>query len=166
MTGTADSLIPDVHLFPSPATVIAETPLSPAAVTSVARGRAEVRAVLDGTDDRLVVITGPCSVHDPDAALEYAERLAGMGLEGELVIIMRAYLDKPRTVTGWTGLLNDPGMDFGYDVRRGLRAARRLLAGIAALGIPAACEWVSPVVPYYLADAVTWSAIGARTTES
>lgn len=98
--------------------------------------------------------------------LDYAARLRKTGLEGELLIIMRAYLEKPRTATGWTGLLSDPGMDGGHDMHRGLREARRLLAGIAELGIPAACEWVSPVVPHYLADTVTWSAIGARTTES
>jgi 3-deoxy-7-phosphoheptulonate synthase len=166
MTETADSPLADYHLFPSPADLMAETPLPPAAAASVARGRAEVRAVLNGTDDRLMVITGPCSVHDPQAALEYADLLAGTALAGELLIVMRAYPDKARTVTGWTGLLNDPAMDGGHDIRRGVREARRLLAGIAALGVPAACEWVSPVVPHYLADAVTWSAIGARTTES
>ncbi len=157
MTETADSPITEYHLFPSPASLMAEVPLPPAAAASVARGRDEVRAVLNGTDDRLLVITGPCSVHDPEAALEYADRLAGTGLAGELLIVMRAYFDKPRTVTGWTGLLNDPGMDGGHDIRRGLREARRLLSGIAALGVPAACEWVSPVIPHYLADAVTWS---------
>jgi 3-deoxy-7-phosphoheptulonate synthase len=166
MTETADSPITEYHLFPSPASLMAEVPLPPAAAASVARGRAEVRAVLNGTDDRLLVIMGPCSVHDPEAALEYADRLAGAGLAGELLIVMRAYFDKARTVTGWTGLLNDPRMDGSHNIHRGLRETRRLLAGIATLGVPVACEWVSPVIPHYLADAVTWSAIGARTTES
>jgi 3-deoxy-7-phosphoheptulonate synthase len=166
MTRTVHSPAAAYRLFPSPDAILSELPLPPAAASSVARSRAEVRAVLNGTDDRLLVITGPCSIHDPDAALEYAERLAGTGLEGDLLIVMRAYMEKPRTVTGWTGLLNDPAMDGSHDVHRGLREARRLLAGIAMLGMPAACEWLSPVVPYYLADAVTWSAIGARTTES
>jgi 3-deoxy-7-phosphoheptulonate synthase len=166
MTRTAHSPTATYRLFPSPDAILAEMPLPPAAVSGVARSRAEVRAVLDGTDDRLVVVTGPCSIHDPDAALEYAERLAGTGLEGDLLIVMRAYMEKPRTVTGWTGLLNDPAMDGSNDVHRGLREARRLLAGVAMLGMPTACEWLSPVAPYYLADAVTWSAIGARTTES
>jgi 3-deoxy-7-phosphoheptulonate synthase len=121
MTETADSPVTEYHLFPSPADVIAETPLSSAAAAGVACGRAEVRAVLDGTDDRLMVITGPCSVHDPEATLEYASRLAGTGLMGELLIVVRAYPDKPRTVTGWTGLLNDPAMDGSHDIRRGLR---------------------------------------------
>jgi 3-deoxy-7-phosphoheptulonate synthase len=166
MTGTAEPPVTDYHLFPTPSAVMAETPLSAEAAARIARNRDEVRAVLNGTDDRLLVITGPCSVHDPQAALEYAALLARTNLASELLIIMRAYAEKPRTVTGWTGLLNDPGMDGTHDVRRGLREARRLLAGLAALGVPAACEWVSPVVPYYLADGVTWSAIGARTTES
>jgi 3-deoxy-7-phosphoheptulonate synthase len=122
--------------------------------------------VPNGADDRLLVITGPCSVHDPQATLEYAVRLAAMGLTDELLIVMRAYPEKPRTVTSWTGLLNDPALDGSRDVRRGLREARQLLVSLAALGVPAACEWVNPVIPAYLADAVTWSAIGARTTES
>jgi 3-deoxy-7-phosphoheptulonate synthase len=156
----------EYHLFPSPAIVQADMPLPAAAAANVARSRAEVRAVLNGTDDRLLVITGPCSVHDPQAALDYAARLARTGLADDLLIIMRAYPEKPRTVTGWTGLLNDPAMDGSHDLHRGLREARRLLVDIAMLGLPAACEWLTPVVPHYLADAVTWSAVGARTTES
>ena len=130
------------------------------------QGRAEVRAVLNGTDDRLLVITGPCSVHDPEAALEYAERLADAGLADDLLIVMRAYFEKPRTVTGWTGLLCDPGLDGSFDVNRGLREARRLIADIAMLGLPVACEFLNPVAPHYFTDAVTWAAVGARTTES
>jgi 3-deoxy-7-phosphoheptulonate synthase len=166
VTGTAQSPAAGYRLFPSPGAILAEMPLPPAAAAGVSRSRAEVRAVLDGTDDRLMAVTGPCSVHDPEAALDYAERLAGTGLAGDLLIVMRAYPEKPRTVTGWTGLLSDPGMDGSYDVGRGLRETRRLLAALAMLGMPAACEWVSPVAPHYLADAVSWSAIGARTTES
>ena len=165
MTAAA-SPVAGYRLFPSPDDVRAEMPLPPAAAAAGARSRAEVRAVLDGADDRLLVVTGPCSVHDPEAALDYAERLAGTGLAGDLLIVMRAYPEKPRTVTGWTGLLNDPAMDGSFDVGRGLREARRLLADLATLGMPAACEWLSPVAPHYLADAVTWAAIGARTTES
>lgn len=165
MTETADPRIAGC-LFPSPAALMAQAPLPPAAAANVDRSRAAVRAVLSGTDDRLLVITGPCSVHDRESALEYAERLAGTDLAGELLIVMRAYPEKPRTVTGWTGMLNDPAMDGGNDVRRGLADARRLLGGIASLGVPVACEWVSPIAAHYLADIVTWSAIGARTTES
>jgi 3-deoxy-7-phosphoheptulonate synthase len=166
MTGSGDSLVTDYHVFPSPSDLVAAVRLPASAAAFVARSRDAVRAVLSGADDRLLVVTGPCSVHDPRAALEYAARLAETGLDGELLIVMRAYPEKPRTVAGWTGLLNDPALDGSHDLRRGLREARQLLVSLAALGVPAACEWVSPVVPSYLADAVTWSAIGARTTES
>jgi 3-deoxy-7-phosphoheptulonate synthase len=123
---------------------------------------------MDGTDDRLLVITGPCSVHDPKAALDYAARLAALRDQhsDELLIVMRVYFEKPRTVTGWKGLINDPGMDGSYDVHRGLRTARRLLTDILAQGMPVGCEWLDPITPQYIADAVTWGAIGARTTES
>jgi 3-deoxy-7-phosphoheptulonate synthase len=120
------------------------------------------------TDDRLLVVVGPCSVHDPVAALDYARRLADIrrSLEDDLLIVMRVYFEKPRTVTGWKGLINDPGLNGSYDVHRGLRAARRLLLDIVELGLPVACEWLDPVTPQYIADAVAWGAIGARTTES
>jgi 3-deoxy-7-phosphoheptulonate synthase len=124
--------------------------------------------VLDRSDDRLLVIVGPCSVHDPVAALDYARRLAEVrrSLSDDLLIVMRVYFEKPRTVTGWKGLINDPGLNGSYDVHRGLRAARRLLLDIVELGLPVACEWLDPVTPQYIADAVAWGAIGARTTES
>jgi 3-deoxy-7-phosphoheptulonate synthase len=166
MTATAEPSVTDYHVFPSPPDIVAAVRMPTTAAAHVARSRDQVRAVLNGTDDRLLVITGPCSVHDPQAALEYAARLAAMGLADELLIVMRAYPEKPRTVTGWTGLINDPNLDGSHDVCRGLREARQLLVGLATLGVPAACEWVSPAIPPYLADAVTWSAIGARTTES
>jgi len=166
MTESEDSLVTDYHMFPSPSDIAAMVRLPTSSAAFVARSRDEVRAVLEGTDDRLLVITGPCSVHDPQGTLEYAARLAAIGLDDELLIVIRAYPEKPRTVAGWTGLLNDPALDGSHDVRRGLREARQLLVDLAALGLPTACEWVSPVVPSYLADAVTWSAIGARTTES
>jgi 3-deoxy-7-phosphoheptulonate synthase len=154
------------RLFPSPEVILAEIPLPEAAATQVERGRAEVRAVLDGTDDRLLVIAGPCSVHDPEAALEYAERLAGTELASDLLIVIRAYFEKPRTVTGWAGLMTDPGMDGSFDAHRGVRESRRLLADIAMLGLPAACEFLNPAAPHYFSDAVAWAAVGARTTES
>ena len=124
--------------------------------------------MLDGADDRLLVVTGPCSVHDPKAALDYAARLAGLRARyaDDLLIVMRVYFEKPRTVTGWKGLINDPGMDGSYDVHRGLRTARRLLLDIVSAGLPVGCEWLDPITPQYIADAVTWGAIGARTTES
>jgi 3-deoxy-7-phosphoheptulonate synthase len=128
----------------------------------------EIRGVLDRADDRLLVVVGPCSVHDPVAAMDYARRLAEVrqSLSDELLIVMRVYFEKPRTVTGWKGLINDPGLNGSYDVHTGLRAARRLLLDIVELGLPVACEWLDPVTPQYIADAVAWGAIGARTTES
>jgi 3-deoxy-7-phosphoheptulonate synthase len=152
-------------LLPS-AALLAELPLGAEAAALVARTRAQARAVLDGADGRLLVVVGPCSVHDPVAALDYAGRLARIGLGDDLLIVMRVYFEKPRTVGGWKGLINDPGMDGRHDVHAGLRAARRLLRDILALGVPAGCEWLDPVIPQYLADAVTWGAIGARTAES
>jgi 3-deoxy-7-phosphoheptulonate synthase len=164
---TATTIPPGAfRLFPPPTAILAEMPLPDAAASQVERGRAEVRAVLEGTDDRLLVIAGPCSVHDPEAALDYAERLAGTGLARDLVLVMRAYFEKPRTVAGWPGLLTDPGMDGSFDAHRGVREARRLLTDMAMLGLPTACEFLNPAAPHYLSDAVAWAAIGARTTES
>jgi 3-deoxy-7-phosphoheptulonate synthase len=152
----------------SPAGLLDELPLGDAMAVTVERSRAEVRAVLDRADDRLLVVAGPCSVHDPVAALDYAGRLARLREEfgGELLVVMRVYFEKPRTVTGWKGLINDPGMDGSHDVHRGLRLARRLLLDVVRRGLPVGCEWLDPVTPQYLADAVTWGAVGARTTES
>lgn len=152
----------------SPAALLEELPLGDAMAAMVQRSRAEVRAVLDGVDDRLLVVAGPCSVHDPAAALDYADRLARLGGQfgGDLLVVMRVYFEKPRTVTGWKGLINDPGMDGGHDVHRGLRLARRLLLDIVRIGLPVGCEWLDPITPQYIADTVAWGAIGARTTES
>jgi 3-deoxy-7-phosphoheptulonate synthase len=168
MTRTSDTRITGYEPLFSPAALLDELPLREAATATVERSRAEVRAVLDGSDDRLLVIAGPCSVHDPAAALDYAGRLtaARRGHAGDLLIVMRVYFEKPRTVTGWKGLINDPGLDGGHDVHRGLRTARRLLLDIVGLGLPVGCEWLDPITPQYIADAVTWGAIGARTTES
>src|ERR1700678_2211967 len=154
------------HLIGSLGTMLADFPVPAQAASRVASSRAEVRAVLEGVDDRLLVIAGPCSVHDPEAALEYAQRLAGTGLASGLLIVMRTYFEKPRTVTGWAGLLTDPGMDGRFDVHRGVREARRLLADIATLRLPTACEFLNPAAPHYFSDAVAWAAVGARTTES
>jgi 3-deoxy-7-phosphoheptulonate synthase len=168
MPRTRDTRIVGYEPLLSPAALLEELPLRETAAEIVARTRAEVRAVLDGADDRLLVIAGPCSVHDPAAALDYARRLAALReqRQANLLIVMRVYFEKPRTVTGWKGLINDPDMDGGHDVHRGLRAARRLLLDIIALGLPVGCEWLDPITPQYIADAVTWGAIGARTTES
>jgi 3-deoxy-7-phosphoheptulonate synthase len=168
MPQVSDTRVEAYEPLLSPAALLDELPLDEAAAEVVARTRAEVRAVLDGTDDRLLVVTGPCSVHDPAAALDYAGRLAGLRDEfgADLLVVMRVYFEKPRTVTGWKGLINDPGMDGGHDVHRGLRLARRLLLDVLGLGLPVGCEWLDPITPQYIADAVSWGAIGARTTES
>ena len=168
MSRVSDTRIVDYNPLLPPSALLDELPLGDAEAATVERSRAEVRAVLDQADDRLLVIAGPCSVHDPAAALDYARRLVRLRDEhGEnLLIVMRVYFEKPRTVTGWKGLINDPDMDGGHDVHRGLRIARRLLVDILGEGMPVGCEWLDPIMPQYIADAVTWGAIGARTTES
>ena len=168
MSRVSDTRIVGYEPLLSPAALLHELPLGEVQQETVARTRAEVRAVLDGADDRLLVVTGPCSVHDPKAALDYASRLARLReqLADDLLIVMRVYFEKPRTVTGWKGLINDPGMDESFDVHRGLRTARSLLLDIVGAGMPVGCEWLDPITPQYIADTVTWGAIGARTTES
>lgn len=152
----------------SPAILLEELPLPAAGARVVHDSREEIVRILDGADDRLVVIVGPCSIHDPAAALDYARRLAGLAheLAGELRIAMRVYFEKPRSTVGWKGLVNDPHRDESYAVNDGLRLARRVLLDILALGLPAGCEFLDPISPQYFADAVSWGAIGARTTES
>ncbi|HEX2819535.1 MAG TPA: 3-deoxy-7-phosphoheptulonate synthase [Streptosporangiaceae bacterium] len=164
----ADTHIVGYEQLISPTALLDELPLSEEAAASVARSRDEVRAVLDGSDDRLLVIAGPCSVHDPAAALDYAGCLAALRdrHHDDLLVVMRVYFEKPRTVTGWKGLINDPGMDGSHDIHRGLRVARQLLLEIVALGLPVGCEWLDLITPQYINDAVTWGSIGARTTES
>ena len=168
MSRVSDTRIVGYEPLLSPAALLDELPLTDAQQRTVEHTRAEVRALLDGGDDRLLVVTGPCSVHDPKAALEYAARLAELREQyaDDLLIVMRVYFEKPRTVTGWKGLINDPGMDESFDVHRGLRTARRLLRDIVGSGMPVGCEWLDPITPQYIADTVTWGAIGARTTES
>jgi len=152
----------------TPAELKADLPLGEAAAATVARGRETVRALLTGEDRRMLVIAGPCSIHDAAGALEYAGRLKGLSDElGErLLIVMRAYFEKPRTTVGWKGLINDPCLNGTCDVPAGLRRARELLLAIADLGLPAGTEMLDPIVPQYLSDLVSWASIGARTTES
>lgn len=158
------------HMVPlvTPALLHHELPLSASAADTVRQGREAVVGVLDGADDRLLVITGPCSIHDPAAALDYADRLATIAgrLTDDLLIVMRVYFEKPRTIGGWKGLINDPHLDGTGDVNHGLRTARDLLLELAARGLPAACEWLDTTIPAYFADTVSWGAIGARTVES
>ncbi|MFC4560358.1 3-deoxy-7-phosphoheptulonate synthase [Nocardiopsis mangrovi] len=168
MPSTNDTRVVDYQPLVAPRDILAELPMGPERTALVEDARAEVKRVLDGTDDRLLVIVGPCSVHDPDAALDYAHRLKGLipSLGADLCIVMRVYFEKPRTTLGWKGLINDPGLDESHDVHRGLRTARKLLLDIGSLGVPSGTEFLDPITPQYIADAVTWGAIGARTTES
>jgi 3-deoxy-7-phosphoheptulonate synthase len=152
----------------SPAQLHAELPGSSATRATVAQARGALRAILQGEDARRFVVVGPCSVHDPAAAIEYAERLRELAREvaDSLVLVMRVYFEKPRTTVGWKGLINDPGLNGSFDVERGLRLARELLLRINALGVPAGTEALDPVTPQYFSDLISWYAIGARTTES
>jgi len=152
----------------TPAQLHAELPADAAAHATVARTRAALRAILHGADRRRFLVVGPCSVHDTEAALEYAGRLRELAREVEdtLLLVMRVYFEKPRTTVGWKGLINDPGLDGSFDIERGLRLARGLLVHINAMGLPAGTEALDPVIPQYFSDLVSWYAIGARTTES
>jgi 3-deoxy-7-phosphoheptulonate synthase len=152
----------------SPGVLLEEQPLGRSAEEFVLKGRASVAEVLNRVDDRLLVVVGPCSVHDPDAALDYAQRLSATAreLKDDLLVVMRVYFEKPRTTTGWKGLINDPHLDDTGDVNEGLRLARKLLLEVLELNLPVGCEFLDPITPQYIADAVSWGAIGARTTES
>jgi 3-deoxy-7-phosphoheptulonate synthase len=163
-----DTRIARVSPLTTPVDLLERLPLEPGLADVVLRGRAAVTAILDGADDRLLVVVGPCSVHDPDAALEYARRLREQAERhgDDLCIAMRVYFEKPRTTTGWKGLINDPHIDGSGDVDTGVRTARELLLHILALGLPVGCEFLDPITPQYISDAVSWGAIGARTTES
>ena len=152
----------------SPQELLGELPLGDERARVVMHGRTGTHAVMDGQDDRLLVVVGPCSVHDPVATLEYARRLAELasGLRRDVLVTMRVYFEKPRTTTGWKGLINDPHLDGSGDVNLGLRTARNLLLEVLALGLPVGCEFLDPIIPQYISDAVSWGAIGARTVES
>ncbi|MDR3509146.1 MAG: 3-deoxy-7-phosphoheptulonate synthase [Caulobacteraceae bacterium] len=165
---TDDLRIQSLEMLSPPAQVIGEAPASFMIAETVDGARQAVHRVLHGQDDRLVVVVGPCSIHDPVSALDYARRLAAERERhaGELEILMRVYFEKPRTTVGWKGLINDPDMDGGFRINEGLRLARRILLDVTALGLPAACEFLDVTTPQYIADLVAWGAIGARTTES
>ncbi len=165
---TENLRIRSIRAVSTPAQVQAELPLTENAARTTLEARREVQQLLRGGDDRLLVIVGPCSIHDPAAALEYAGRLAEIRKElaGQLLIVMRVYFEKPRTTVGWKGLINDPGLDESFQIDRGLRLARRLLLDLNERGLPAGVEYLDLLTPQYLADLVSWGAIGARTTES
>jgi|UniRef100_Q3AQU1 3-deoxy-7-phosphoheptulonate synthase len=154
--------------LPSPRAIKEQLSMNDAAAATVAAGRHEVERILTLHDSRLLVIVGPCSIHDIDAAREYADKLARLRheLQNELCIVMRVYFEKPRTTVGWKGFINDPHLDDTYDIEHGLLHARQLLLDINSMGLPAATEFLDPITPQYVADLVSWAAIGARTIES
>jgi len=165
---TDDLRITGMSELAPPAHLIREFPCSDRVAEVVHGAREAIHRVLHGMDDRLVVVLGPCSIHDVKAAKEYASRLVEerRRLAGDLEIVMRVYFEKPRTTVGWKGLINDPGLDGSFQINRGLRLARELLLDINELGLPAGCEYLDLITPQYVADLVAWGAIGARTTES
>ncbi|MFP4560735.1 MAG: 3-deoxy-7-phosphoheptulonate synthase [Thiohalorhabdus sp.] len=165
---TEDLRIASIREVLSPAELHREIPLSEQGAETVRSTRAAIRDILTGNDDRLLVIVGPCSIHDPEAALDYAARLREQAerYRDDLLVVMRVYFEKPRTTVGWKGLINDPGLDESFRINDGLRIARRLLRDLAETGVPAATEFLELVVPQYIDDLVSWGAIGARTAES
>ena len=165
---TDDLRITSIRPLISPAVLAYYLPITETASEVVATARAEADAILRGGDDRLLVVVGPCSIHDPQAAMEYALKLKAEAdhLKGDLCIIMRVYFEKPRTTVGWKGLINDPKLDDSFDINHGLRIARKLLLDLANLGLPAGTEFLDAISPQYVADLISWGAIGARTTES
>ena len=167
-TNTDDLRITGRRELRAPEELISLVPVSGNAAQTVTRCRDDVSAILAGNDDRLAVVVGPCSIHDPEAALEYADKLVEhqQSLKDQLVIIMRVYFEKPRTTIGWKGLINDPLMDNSFQINQGLEIARRLLGDINDKGLPAGVEYLDLISPQYIADFVGWGAIGARTTES
>ena len=156
-----------VRLMP-PRALKAELPMTETSNTTVVCGREAVHRILDQKDPRLLVVVGPCSIHDVKGALEYAEKLSALRKEvaDQMEIVMRVYFEKPRTTIGWKGLINDPHLDDSHDIEGGLKKARRLLLEINGMGLPTATEFLDPIVPQYIADLISWAAIGARTTES
>jgi 3-deoxy-7-phosphoheptulonate synthase len=168
MFRTQDLHVKEIVPLLSPRALKALSPAAEAVNDFVAQARARVIRILNREDPRLLVIIGPCSIHDQASALEYASRLSRLQQEfiGRLEIVMRVYFEKPRTIIGWKGLINDPHLDGSQDIETGLKIARKLLLEIAGLGLPAATEFLDPIVPQYTADLITWAAIGARTTES
>ncbi len=168
MFRTSDLHVVETRALMTPDQLKAEFPMTDKAAEVVATTRERIRKILRQEDDRLLVIVGPCSVHDVKAAREYAEKLSVLRheLRDQLEIVMRVYFEKPRTTTGWKGLINDPHLDESFDINTGLRTARQLLLDLADMDMPSATELLDPIIPQYIADVISWSAIGARTTES
>lgn len=168
MSDIEDTHVTSLRPLLPPACLLEELPITRDIARMVTSFRREVANCLHGRDDRLVVIVGPCSIHDVRAAKEYAEKLAVLReeLKDDLVIIMRVYFEKPRTTVGWKGLINDPDLDGSFNINKGLRVARELLLDINGMGLPTGCEFLDTISPQFIADLVSWAAIGARTTES
>ena len=168
MHETKDLRITDVKEILSPEELMVDLPLTEQASNTVYLARQGVYDVLDGKDDRLIVIIGPCSIHDTEAAIEYGEKLKALidELKDDLLIIMRVYFEKPRTTVGWKGLINDPDLDGSFHINKGVRKARELLLKLSDMGVPAGHEYLDLISPQYISDLVSWGAIGARTTES
>ncbi|MFQ5698732.1 MAG: 3-deoxy-7-phosphoheptulonate synthase [Myxococcota bacterium] len=165
---TDDLRIEKLRPLLPPAILMEEHPLGEEGSRVVARAREEIARILHGDDDRLLVVVGPCSIHDPRAGIDYAQRLAKVAGEvrRDLCLAMRVYFEKPRTTVGWKGLINDPHLDGSFRINDGLRIARRFLLDVTELGLPVATEFLDPITPQFIADVVSWGAIGARTTES
>ncbi len=165
---TDDLRITGLNPLISPAVLGYYLPITERASELVASAREQADAILQGKDDRLLAVVGPCSIHDPEAAIEYATKLREQAdrLKDDIFIIMRVYFEKPRTTVGWKGLINDPNLDDSFDINRGLRTARGLLLDLANMGVPAGTEFLDAISPQYIADLISWGAIGARTTES
>jgi 3-deoxy-7-phosphoheptulonate synthase len=163
-----DVRIKEIKELAPPAHVLREFPATPKSAETAYEARQAIHRILYGADDRLLVVIGPCSIHDYDAALEYARRLKAEAarLEGDLLVVMRVYFEKPRTTVGWKGLINDPNLDGSFQINEGVRLARRLLWEINEMGLPAGTEFLDMITPQYIADLISWGAIGARTTES
>src|SRR5271166_749928 len=163
-----DTHVLSIDALIAPKALKDQLPVDEAIVATVVEARETIRRIMRGVDRRMLCIVGPCSIHDPDAALDYARRLAKLkgATSDRLYVIMRVYFEKPRTTVGWKGLINDPHMDDSCDITEGLRIARTLLIQINQMGLAAATEMLDPITPQYIADLIAWSAIGARTTES
>ena len=163
-----DVRIQEIKELAPPAHVLREFPATPEAATTAFESRAAIHRILHGADDRLLVVIGPCSIHDTEAAMDYARRLTAEAerLADDLLVVMRVYFEKPRTTVGWKGLINDPHLDNSFRINEGLRLARKLLWQINELGLPAGTEFLDMITPQYIADLISWGAIGARTTES
>jgi len=168
MQNTINLRVDNVRPLLSPAILLEELPLTSAGADTVASARGDIARILRGADDRLLVVVGPCSIHDPQAALAYAAELAALAktLSPSLCVVMRVYFEKPRSTLGWKGLINDPALDGSFRINDGLRAARRLLVALATRGVPCGTEFLDPISPQFIADAISWGAIGARTVES